>query len=97
QLGVGAGLDQAEFADLREGALAAPARGVAEGGRVGLGVGDVVNGAVEADQPEALVEGAWSVRAGQGSGQALKEQADRRRAQTLAGLAQGGAVGVPVV
>src|SRR5262249_10835212 len=48
-------------------------------------------------QPFALVEGARGVRAGQGPGQALEEQADRRRAEAPACLAQGGAVGVPVL
>src|SRR5207244_1875090 len=92
----GAGLDQAELAHLREGAGAAAPPGVAEGGRVGRGVGDVVDGAVEADQPPALVEGARRVGPGQGAGQPPEEQAEGGRSQALARLAEAGAVGVPV-
>src|SRR5262249_3760257 len=93
QLGAGADLDQAELADLGEGALAAAALGAAEGQGVGGGVSAGVDRAVEGDHPPALVEGARGVWPGQGSSQRLKEQADGCDAQALARPAQAGAVG----
>ena len=88
---VGPQLDQAELADLREGPVAArPGRGAAEGGGVGVGVGDVVDRPIEAHQAEPAVEGPGRLGPGQGMNDLLEEVADRGDAQALPGHAQAG-------
>ena len=90
---MGPQLDQAELADLREGALAArPGRGAGEGGRVGLRVGDVEDRAVEPHQPQAAVERPRRLRPGQGTNDLEEQVPHRRHAQPLTGDAEAGAV-----
>ncbi len=88
---VGSQLDQAEFADLRERPIATrPGRGPAEGGGVGVRVGDVIDRPIEPHQAEPAVEGPGRLGLGQGMNELLKQAADRGDAQTLSGHAQAG-------
>ena len=88
---VGSQLDQAEFADLRERPIATrPGRGPAEGGGVGVRVGDVIDRPIEPHELEPAVEGPGRLGLGQGMNELLKQAADRGDAQTLSGHAQAG-------
>ena len=88
---VGSQLDQAEFADLRERPIATrPGRGPAEGGGVGVRVGDVIDRPIEPHEAEPAVEGPGRLGLGQGMNELLKQAADRGDAQTLSGHAQAG-------
>ena len=90
---MGPQLDQAELANLREGALAArPGRGAGEDGCVGLRVGDIEDRAVEPHQPQAAVERPRRLRPGQGANDLEEQVPHRRHAQPLTGDAEAGAV-----
>ena len=87
-------LDQAEFANLRPGtAAAAAAVGVAESRRVGGGIGDALDRAIEGHQPPGVVESAGRLPRGQRAHGALEQAAYGCQTEALARNAQAGAVG----
>ena len=81
-------LDQGHEAELREGALATARLGATEGGAVlvGVGVGDVEAGAVQADQPPPPAPGAPRGGRRHGPHHLFVQAARRRLAQARAGL-----------
>jgi hypothetical protein len=82
---------KAYHADLRERPVAVgPGRGAREGRGVGLGVRDVVDGPIEAHQPELAVEGSGPLGPGQGVDDLLEQPADRGDAQALPAHAEAG-------
>ena len=86
---VGPQLDQTQFADLGKGPVATrPGGGPAEGRGIGLGVGNVVDDAIEPHQAESAVEGPRRFGPSQGTNDLLKKVADRSNAQTLPGHAR---------
>src|SRR5439155_14209953 len=92
--GVRADLDQAEFANLRPGtATAVAAVGVAESRRVGGGIRDALDRAIEGHQPPGVVESAGRLPRGQRAHGALGQAAYGCQTEALARNAQAGAVG----
>ena len=72
---MGASLHQAQFAYLREGAVATRTRVPAEGGGVGRRIRHVQDRAVESHQPPTLVEGSRCLRRGQRADEPLEQAA----------------------
>ncbi len=91
---VGPQLNQTQLSDLGEGPVAArPSRGPAEGGGVGLRVGDVVDGPVKPHQAESAVERPGRLGLGQRMNDLLEEVANRGDAQALPGYTEAGPMG----
>ena len=83
--------DQAELADLREGAVAArPGRRAAEGGGIGGRVGHIEDDAIDAHQAESPVETAGGIGPGQRANDLLEQVSHRGDAQALPSHTQAG-------
>ena len=79
---------QADFADLREGAVTTATTAAAKVRVVGRRVGHVQNRAIDTHQAQAMIEAAWRLRGGQRTDHRVKDASDRFYSQALSGLAQ---------